>query len=101
MARKRAVGRARGAKRWSSKVKTASTYPPAGLFKKSAPTIARALASKKVSPNGPTSGMRMLTFYINRAGHNLGAARRAELNRAKQLLSQRIRRASGSPKSGK
>ncbi len=92
MARKRA--RAKGARRWSGKVKTASTYPPAGLFEKRAPVIARTLASKKVSPKGPGSGMRMLTFYINRAGRNLSASRRAELNRAKKLLSERIRRKS-------
>jgi uncharacterized protein DUF3175 len=34
--------------------------------------------------------MRMLTFYINRAGRGLSAARRAELERAKALLSRRI-----------
>jgi hypothetical protein len=34
--------------------------------------------------------MRMLTFYINRAGHNLSASRKAELNQAKKLLSERI-----------
>jgi tRNA(adenine34) deaminase len=34
--------------------------------------------------------MRMLTFYINRAGHNLNATRKAELNKAKKLLSERI-----------
>ncbi len=35
--------------------------------------------------------MRMLTFYINRAGHNLSASRKAELQRAKKLLSERIK----------
>ena len=79
-----------GSRRWSAKVKTVSTFPPPGLFKKSASTIATALASRKVSPKGPSSGMRMLTFYINRAGHNLSASRRAELNKAKSILSQRI-----------
>ncbi len=34
--------------------------------------------------------MRMLTYYINRAGHNLSAERRAELDKAKSLLSKRI-----------
>ncbi|HEY3928154.1 MAG TPA: DUF3175 domain-containing protein [Candidatus Koribacter sp.] len=77
-------------KKWSAKVTTDSTHPPAGLFKKSAAVIARSLASKKVSPKGPSSGMRMLTFYLNRAGKNLSAARRRELQRAKELLSQRI-----------
>lgn len=98
MARKRARAGAKGKRRWSAKVTTDSTHPPAGLFKKSAPAIARALASKKVSPKGPGSGMRMLTFYINRAGHNLSASRRAELNRAKKLLSERMREASSSKK---
>jgi tRNA(adenine34) deaminase len=79
--------------RWSASVKTDSTHPPAGLFNKDAATIARTLASKRVSPKGPGSGMRMLTFYINRAGHNLSAKRRAVLNRAKSLLSERVRRA--------
>jgi tRNA(adenine34) deaminase len=36
--------------------------------------------------------MRMLTFFINRAGKGLTAERRAELEKAKVLLSQRIHR---------
>ena len=84
------AGKTRKGRRWSASVTTDSTHPPAGLFNKSASVIARTLASKKVSPKGPGSGMRMLTFYINRAGHNLSAARRAELRKAKSLLSQRI-----------
>ena len=65
---------------------------PAGLFTKSATTIARTLASKKVSPKGPGSGMRMLTYFINRAGHGLSAERRTELEEAKSLLSKRVER---------
>ncbi len=80
-------------KRWSAAVTTDSTHPPEGLFTKSAATIARTLASKKVSPKGPGSGMRMLTFYINRAGRTLSAERRAELEKAKELLSKRVARA--------
>lgn len=79
-------------KQWSAAVTTDSTHPPEGLFNQSAAAIARSLASKKVSPKGPGSGMRMLTFYINRAGHNLSASRKAELQRAKKLLSERIKR---------
>ena len=80
-------------RRWVASVKTASTYPPRGLFTKDAKTIASTLASRKVSPKGPGSGMRMLTYFINRAGRGLSKTRRAELERAKQLLSQRVRRA--------
>jgi tRNA(adenine34) deaminase len=78
-------------KRWVATVTTDSTHPPPGLFTKSATTIARSLASKRVSPKGPGSGMRMLTYFINRAGHGLSAARRAELEKAKRLLSKRIK----------
>jgi tRNA(adenine34) deaminase len=77
--------------RWVARVKTDSTHPPPGLFTKDAATIARALASKKVSPKGPASGMRMLTYFINRGGRNLTASRRRELDRAKALLSKRIK----------
>jgi hypothetical protein len=80
-------------KRWVAKVKTDSTHPPAGLFTRNAPTIARTLASKQVSPKGPGSGMRMLTYFINRAGQGLTAARRAELEKAKALLSSRMKHA--------
>ena len=77
-------------KKWVSKVKTVSTYPPEGLFTKDAATIARQLASKKVSPKGPGSGMRMLTYFINRAGKGLSKSRRTELEKAKKLLSKRV-----------
>ena len=76
--------------KWSANVTTTSTNPPEGLFTKSASVIARTLATKRVSPKGPTSGLRMLTFYINRAGKDLSAARRKELEKAKELLSNRI-----------
>ncbi len=77
-------------KKWSAKVTTDSTNPDHGLFNKSAATIARSLASKKVSPKGPASGMRMLNFYINRAGKNLPQSRKDELQKAKKLLSAKI-----------
>ena len=83
---------ARGANaRWVKNVTTDSTHPPAGLFTKSAAVIARNLASKKTSPKGPGSGMRMLTYFMNRAGKGMSAARRRELEKAKRLLSERIK----------
>jgi hypothetical protein len=86
-------GKKKTTKRWVAKVKTDSTHPPEGLFTKDAATIARTLASKKVSPKGPASGMRMLTYFINRGGRGLSASRRRELERAKKLLSERVQRA--------
>jgi hypothetical protein len=85
----------RSPKRWVARVKTDSTHPAKGLFTKDAPTIARSLASQRVSPKGPASGMRMLNYFINRAGRNLAPSRRKTLERAKALLSERIRRSRG------
>lgn len=85
-------------RKWVKTVKTDSTHPPKGLFTKPAAAIATSLASKRVSPKGPQSGMRMLNYFINRAGSGLSASRRAELERAKRLLSKRIRAARGKTK---
>ncbi len=97
--RKKSTGRGRSKRRagkyWVSGVTTVSTYPPEGLFTKDAATIARVLASKRVSPKGPVSGLRMLIYFINRGGRGLSARRRAELEKAKKLLSERIRKNRG------
>lgn len=86
------MNRVQRGKKWSASVVTESTHPPEGLFTKSAATIARTLASKKVSPKGAVSGHRMLTYFINRAGKGLSKERKAELEKAKALLSARIHR---------
>ena len=77
-------------KKWSAAVDIDSTHPEEGLFNQDAKTIATHLASKEVSPKGPASGMRMLNFYINRAGKNLSSKRHQELEKAKSLLSDII-----------
>jgi len=77
------------AKKWVKDVKTNSTSPPESLFTKDARTIARSLASRKVSPKGIGSGLRMLQYYINRAGKNLSESRRKVLEHAKELLHQK------------
>jgi tRNA(adenine34) deaminase len=86
MPRRRAEGTSR---RWVRDVKTVSTFPPLGLFTKDAETIARVMATKKVSPKGIGSGIRMIQFFLNRAGKNLPARRRRELERAKRILQER------------
>jgi hypothetical protein len=78
-----------GDKRWVSRVKTVSTFPPEGTFKKDARSIARIMASKKVSPKGIGSGIKMIQYFINRGGKGLSAARREELEKAKQILQER------------
>jgi hypothetical protein len=75
--------------KWSGKVKTVSTYPPKDLYTKDAKTIARVMATKKVSPKGLGSAIRMMQFYINRAGKNLSATRLRELEKAKHRLQEK------------
>lgn len=78
-----------GKKKWVQDVKTVSTSPPDKIFTKDAETIAKAMASKKVSPHGIGSGIRMVQYYINRAGKSLSADRKNELEKAKHLLQEK------------
>ncbi len=82
----------KAANRWSHDVKTVSTYPPEGVFTKDAKTIARTMGSKKVSPKGIGSGIRMVQFFINRAGKNLPKEQREELEKAKRIMQEKAKR---------
>ena len=84
--------------RWIHNVKTVSTFPPAGLFAKDARTIAKAMASKKVSPKGLGSGIRMIQFFMNRAGKSLPQARKRALEQAKKILQARLHKGENSRK---
>jgi tRNA(adenine34) deaminase len=79
-------------KYWVRDVKTDSTHPPEGLFTKDAKTIARVMATKKVSPGGIGSGIRMIQYFINRSGKSLSAERRTALQEAKRILQTRARK---------
>jgi Protein of unknown function (DUF3175) len=78
-------------KKWVQNVKTVSTFPPEDLFTKDAKMIARVMATKKVSPKGLGSAIRMIQFFINRSGENLPAQRKEELEKAKHILQERAR----------
>jgi len=77
-------------KNWVREVKTVSTFPPRDLFTRDAKTIARVMATRKVSPKGLGSGIRMIQFFINRAGKNLSPERKRELEKAKHLMQARM-----------
>ena len=79
-------------RRWVRRVTTDSTAPPPGTFNRSAADIARTMARKDVSPKGLGSGIRMIQYFINRAGKSLSPTRRAELERAKRTLQRRAAR---------
>ena len=78
-------------KKWVQHVKTVSTFPQEGLFIKAAETIAREMGSKKVSPKGVGSGIRMIQYFLNRGGKGLSATRRRELEKAKHILQEKQR----------
>ena len=77
-------------KKWVSSVDTESTFPKKELFKKDAPTIARQMASKKVSPKGVGSSIKMVQYFINRGGKGLSPTRKKTLERAKHLLQDKL-----------
>jgi hypothetical protein len=79
-------------KYWVHKVKTVSTFPPEGTFTKDAQTIARIMASKQVSPKGIGSGIRMIQYFINRAGKKISPTQKRNLERAKRILQERARK---------
>ncbi len=93
MARKAAARRKTADKaKWVQDVDTVSTFPPEDTFTKDAKTIARVMASKKVSPKGLGSSIRMIQYFINRAGKGLSKSRKAELEKAKHLLQEKLRK---------
>ena len=63
----------------------------AGLFASDPETIAESLGSRDTFPQGPASGMRILSFYISHAGRGLSPSRRRSLERAKEILSARVK----------
>lgn len=63
----------------------------AGLFANDPKTIAESLASREMFPQGAASGMRVLSFYISHAGRGLSPSRRRSLEKAKEILSDRVK----------
>jgi hypothetical protein len=92
--RKSAHRKRKSPRRWSHHVMESSDALDLerGIFKDDDPKkIARSLKrsaerSHRRKADPFRSAMSMLTFYINRAGHNLGARRRRILERAKDEL---------------
>jgi hypothetical protein len=79
-------------KKWSHNVTTVSTFPPEGIFTKDAETIARVMSSPGVSSKGIGSGIRMVQFFINRAGKNLSPERKTELEKAKKIMQAKLKK---------
>ena len=75
-------------KEWSQAVTDgpARTYARKGTHTKSAEEIVKEYERKGVSPKGLGSAIRMLQFFINRAGKNLKPERKQELEKAIKML---------------
>ena len=71
---------------WSADVDT-KWKPKEGTFEGSAEEIASAVAG---GHKDLKSAMSSLNFYINRAGDNLSAERKATLEKAKELLDKKF-----------
>lgn len=94
MAERRKKKSKRGGRHWSARVTKESdalTLKKGVFTKRSPKAIAKSLKRsaehshrRKSSPY--RSAMSMLTFYINRGGKNLSAAKKRKLNKAKDEL---------------
>jgi len=99
---------ARDGRRWSQRVTRHSNALDleAGVFalddpRRIAESLKRSAESSRRRKAGPfASAMSMLTFYINRAGGGLPAARRRKLERAKEELRALFGRPRRSPRVG-
>ena len=78
----KALHRRFGKSKWSSRVKT-HYHTPEGLFTKSAHEIAHVLKSGALDT---AQAIRRLSFYINRAGHNLSSGAKKKLHHVMQIL---------------
>ena len=92
--RKREAGSKRTARRWSQRVteESAALMLEPGVFTLPTPrqialSLKRSADTSQARKSSPfRSAMSMLTFYINRAGSGLSAARKKKLERAKDEL---------------
>ena len=66
------------------------------VFAKSAESIAEYLSSQDRFSRGPADGLRVLNVYLAYAGKRLSSSRRHRIERAKAMLTDRIRAADSS-----
>ena len=71
-------------------MKIPCAQPSAGLFTMSPEALAESLASKAISPEGPASGLRLLSFYLSHSSKRLSASRLRSLEKARKLLTARL-----------
>lgn len=64
-----------------------------GIFTKSPEMMADLLSSKEIIAGDPAAGLRLLSVYIAYAGRRLSLSRKQSLERARELLLQRMRQA--------
>jgi hypothetical protein len=66
--------------------KDATFFPPGAMANASAQQLYQYGTNEKISPDGPLSASRWISYYVNRAGKNLDPKRKEVLNQAKKML---------------
>lgn len=72
---------------------TLAHEPLSKIMRMPAEKVAESLSSNEFASGGTSNGLRVLTVYLAYAGRRLSASRRQTLERARDLLLQRSRRA--------
>lgn len=74
--------------RWSQAVthRPPATFPPPGIYTRSAREIYLAMRDPAVSPNGLGSAIQMVRFFVNRAGRNIPERQRRNCIKAIEML---------------
>lgn len=89
-------------KLWSHDVthRPPATFPPGGMYTKSAEHMYLEMRKPTVSPNGLGSAIQMQIFFVNRAGKNLPQERKDAIWKSVEYLRielEHLRHPSGAP----
>jgi len=68
-----------------------STGALKGIFTKPPEMMADILSSRELFPGGPATGLHILSIYISYASRRLSGPQRRSLERAKEMLINRVR----------
>ena len=74
-------------------MKTPTGEPLSRIFAQSPGAVADLLCSKYLASGGPAAGLRLLTVYLAYTGRRLSLSQKQSLQRAKELLLERVRQA--------
>ena len=71
---------------FTKKKAKAALWFPSGTMDKSAKDIYKVAKNRRYVPKGDGSAIRYLTYYLNRGGSNIPAAKRKRIEHARRML---------------